>query len=385
MTPYFWIPKPDYRPAKTSVLEKWYGREALERVSLGMKNWYGPPVALTHMPGNVVSLKGGDFAGQIFGNRFADPFYRGIANGVFKAGLALQGKFQKAAFGTGFTSLSDLIAEATAGKRRDFFFNKSIGTAPGTTGESVSLLQLGPMPAAAANATGAAGGDVPVDSTTGWPTFGNPTGGDTQHIVSATASSNNNNRTLLLYDCLFRVNKTMNSVATEAVTGVPTRYQSTTAGAADSAEGNFLFIQVGQTVLAATAHNWTVCQYTDQSGNPTITLPSIAGQSAAAIHSLDMPVNQWFCPLATDDTGIQKLTQMQCSATVATGVINFVIGHPLAWMMFPIANLSIPFDYISTAFNLARIFDDAALSLMDVMQPSSSTGVFNVQVTTVSG
>jgi hypothetical protein len=98
-----------------------------------------------------------------------------------------------------------------------------------------------------------------------------------------------------------------------------------------------------------------------------------------------MPVSQWFCPLATGDTGIRTLTQMQCSALVTTGVINFVIGHPIAWMMFPIALFQVPFDYISTAFNLSRIFDDAALALLDVAMPASSTATFNVQVTTVAG
>lgn len=383
--PYFWIPKPNYRPVSATKLERWYGAEQVKQISERMVNWYGPPIPLSHMPGQVVSLKGGDFAGPMFGSRFTDPFYRSLANGFRKVELACQGKFPHATFGTGFTSLSDIIAEASAGKRREFFFNKAIATAPGTAGESVSLLQLGAMPVAAANAAAAPGGIANVDSDVGFPLFANPTGGDTQHIVSGYGTSSVINRSLLLYDCIFRVNKTMASTATEAVTGVPTRYQSTTGGAADSAEGNFLFIQVGATVLAATAHNWTVCLYTDQGGTGGATLPSIVGQSAAAVHQLDMPVSVWFAPLASGDTGIQQLDQMQCSASVATGVINFVIGHPIAWMMFPIANFIVPFDYISTAFNLSRIFDDAALALLDTQMPASATATFNVKVTTVSG
>ena len=379
MSQYFWVPKPQFRPVPASKLERWYGRDSVDRISANMKDWYGPPVALTHMPGNVVAVKGGDFAGQMFGNQFTDPFYRGMA----RAHALFQG-IRHSERGTGFTSLSDLIAEASAGKRREFMFNKAIATAPGTAGESVSLTQLGPVPAAAANAAAAPGGEACVDSNTGFPLFANPTNPDTQHIVSAWGSSSVINRSLLLYDCLFRVNKTMNSTATEAVTGVPTRYQSTTGGAADSAEGNFLFIQVGATVLAATAHNWTTCLYTDQAGVSS-TLPSVVGQSAAAVHQLDMPVNQWFAPLAAGDTGIQQLDQMQCSALVATGVINFVIGHPIAWMMFPIALFMTPFDYISTAFNLARVFDDAALALMDVAMPASSAATFNVHIVTVAG
>lgn len=366
------------------MLEKWYGRDILEQVSGNMLKWYGPPIPLSHMPGNVVAVKGGDFAGQMFGNSFTDPFYRGMANGFYKAGLALRGKFHKATFGAGFTSLSDLISEATAGaKRREFIFRKSGAT--GVSAVSSSLLQLGAQPVAAANASAAPGGDIPVDSTTGFPTFTNPSGSDTQHVVSAWGSGSVASNSLLLYDCLFRVNKTMNSTATEAVTGVPTRYQNTTGGTVDSAAGNFLFIQVGLTVLAATAHNWTVCQYTDQSGNTGVTLPTVTGNSGAIVHRLDHPASEWFAALATDDTGIKNLTQMQCSAAVATGVINFVIGHPIAWMMFPGTSLSIPFDYLNTAFNLARIFDDAALALLEVIKPSTTGCTYNVHVTTVSG
>ena len=344
-----------------------------------MRDWYGPPIPLSHCPGNVGAVKGGDFAGQTRISRYMETFNKQLFRG-----LGALGTIDDRYLNVGFTSLSDLIAESSAGKRREFFFNKAIATAPGTAGESVSLIQLGPKPAAAANAAAAPGGIANVDSDTGFHLFANPTGGDTQHVVSGWASSSVINRSLLLYDCLFRVNKTMNSTATEAVTGIPTRYQNTVGGAADSINGNFLFIQVGATVLAAVAHNHTVCLYTDQ-GGVSSTLPSVVGQSAAAVHQLDMPVNQWFAPLASGDTGIKELDQMQASASVATGIINFVIGHPIAWMMFPIALFMVPFDYISTAFNLARIFDDAALALLDVAMPASATATFNVHIVTVSG
>ena len=242
--------------------------------------------------------------------------------------------------------------------------------------------QPGPE-AAAANAAAAPGGIANVDSDTGFPTFTNPTTANSMRVTSAWGTASVVNNSPLLYDCIFRVNKTMNSTATEAVTGVPTRYQSTVGGASDSAEGNFLFVQVGLTALAATAHNWTVCLYTDQ-GGVSSTLPSLTGNSAAIVHRLDHPVQQWFAPLAAGDTGIQQLDQMQASALVATGVINFVIGHPIAWMMFPIINTIFPFDYISTAFNLEPIFNDAALALLEVMKPATTATTYNIHVKAAS-
>lgn len=328
-------------------LERWIGKETLEALSLAMRDFYWH-VPVANVPGIVYAYRG-DYFGSIRGG--------------------------------GFSSLSDLISEATAGKRREFFWQKAGAT--GVAGVTNSLWGLGNQPAAGANASNAPGGDAPTDATTGAVTFDNVSP-DTRHIVSAIANSSVAGNNLLLYDRIFQVNKTMNSAATEAVTGVPTRYQNTTSGAVDSAEGNFLFVEVGGTALAATAHNWTVCLYTDQGGNAS-TLPSLTGNSGAKVRRLDHPVQQWFAPLASGDTGIRTLTQMQCSAAVATGVINFVMGHPLCWMPCPIANQVMLFDFIGTAFNLVRVFDDAALALLEVIKPSTTATTYNVAVTSVSG
>jgi hypothetical protein len=247
-----------------------------------------------------------------------------------------------------------------------------------------TLWRLGNQPAAGTTPSAAPGGNAPDDATTGAFPFTNPTSGDTQHIVSANVLGTVAGNSLLLYDRIFHVAKTMNSSATEAVSGVPTRYQNTTLTAADSIAGNFLFVEVGGTALAATAHNWTTCTYTDQA-DAASTLPSLTGNSGAIVDRLDHPTNQWFAPLETGDSGIKALTQMQCSALVATGAVNFVIGHPIAWMPCPIANIIIPNDYINTAFNLARIFDDACLAFLEVIKPATTATTYTGSFTTVAG
>lgn len=343
-----------------------------------MRDWYGPPIAVAGVPGNVFAHRGGDFRGRIDA---------GWASSARCAAESLWRRLRRAArasaqLNAGFASLSDLIAEASAGKRREFLFQKT-----GTTGVvnvTNSLWGLGNMPSAGANAAAAPSGEAPTDATTGAFVFTNPSGGDTQHFVSGFSLSSIAGNTLLLYDRIFAVNKTMASTATEAVTGVPSRYQSTTGGAADSAEGNFLFVEVGGTALPATAHNWTTCLYTDQSGGAS-TLPSLTGNSSAIVRRLDHPAGQWFAPLAAGDTGIQQLDQMQCSASVATGVINFVIGHPIAWMPCPIANIMCVADGVNTAFNLTRIFDDAALAFLEVCKPATTATTYNGTFTTVAG
>ena len=96
-------------------------------------------------------------------------------------------------------------------------------------------------------------------------------------------------------------------------------------------------------------------------------------------------VTMWFAPLASGDFGIKALTQMQCSAAVATGAIDFVIGHPIAWMPCPFAQVVCVTDGINTAFSMARIFDDACLAFLDVMKPSSTAVTYTGTFTTVRG
>jgi hypothetical protein len=360
-------------------LERFLGADQVANIVNAMRGWYGPPIPVGRVPGCVKATADGDFVGSLNLARFSSledksldqtqRFLKDFAN-------------RRSSVRHGFTSLSDMIAEATGGKRREFVFAKT-----GTTGAinlSNSLWRVGAMPPAGANASNAPGGDAPTDATTGAFPFTNPTGGDTQHFVSGFPVASVASNTLMLYDRIFQVNKTMNSIATEAVTGVPTRYQSTTPSDPDYVGGNFMFVEVG-TALAATAHNWTVCQYTNQAGTPTQNLPSFAGRASAAANSFDHAVGQWFAPLAGTDTGIKALEQMQCDALVATGVANFVLGHVLAFMPCPVANMVCVADGINSAFNLARIFDDAALAFIELQKPATTATTYNGSFTTVAG
>jgi hypothetical protein len=337
-------------------LERWYGADVIETISRAMRDFYWP-VPLAGAPGphgyqQILTWKG-DFIGSIAG------------------GMA------------GFSSHSDFVAQASAGGLRMFNFQK-VGTT-GVIGSCNSLWRVGSTPAAGAAAAAAPGGTVPNDTTTGAPTFDNPVSGDTQHVVNAPMpSASVAGNCVMLYDRLFAVAKNMNSTATEAVTGVPTRYQSTTRGDMDFAGGNFIFPECG-TVLAATAHNWTVCQYTDQDGNATQTIPSRAGNSGNIVNRFDLPAYYWFMPLAAGDDGIQRLTQMQLSAAVATGACDMVIGHPLCWIPMPLAATPMPLDLYNAIFGLNRIFDDACLALIEMMKPATTATTYNLVVQTNRG
>lgn len=375
------------RATHASRLERWLGKDETERLSLAVKDWYGPPIAVGNVPGEVWACRGGDFRGPIEAGQwmsvwdFAVDTLRRKARRMARLAPFLVGGLAGVPV-AGFASVSDAIAEYTAGKFIEWTINKAGAT--GVVAVTNSLWGLGNQPAAGANAANAPGGEAPTDATTGALAFTNPTSPDTLHFLRSdiTASAINS---LILYDRIFQVNKTMNSTSTEAVTGVPSRYQSSTSTDPNYSGGNFLFVEVGGTALAATAHNWTTCLYTDQDGNTGATLPSLTGNSGAIVRRLDHPTSQWFAPLASGDTGIKALTQMQCSAAVATGVINFVMGHAIAFLPCPVANLLIPVDGMRSALKMTRIFDDAALALLEMTKPATTATNYSGTIAALYG
>lgn len=364
-------------------LERFLGAARVAEISKQMRGWYGPPIALANVPGTVWACGDGDFRGRIAAGQMS-PLADYVEQRL-KRIVRTASNRQLRTMNAGFSSLSDLISEATAGgKKRQFIFNK-VGVASDAVGNTVSLWGVGNQPSAGANASNAPAGDAVTDATSGAYPFSNPTGGDTQHFVGGRMWSSADDRNALLYDRLFQVNKTINSTATEAVTGVPTRYQSSTPGDADYAGGSFMFPEVGATLLAATAHNWDAMLYRNQAGVDNSVAPSVAGVSAMNARCVDLPVNTWFTPLAAGDTGVMDLAQMKMDALVATGVVNWVIGHPIAIFSAVSAGRLQELDGIMTAFNLTRIFDDAALGLLSLTQVATTATTFNMIFDTVAG
>jgi len=62
-----------------------------------------------------------------------------------------------------------------------------------------------------------------------------------------------------------------------------------------------------------------------------------------------------------------------------------MLGHPIAFMPIPIANMVCIIDGIMTAFNLVRIFDNACLAFLEVTKPSTTATTYTGQFQTVAG
>jgi hypothetical protein len=354
------------RPIHAQRIERWIGAEKIRHLQASMRGWYGRPICLLDVPGSVWITADGDFIGT-----FNRGWYMSALDSLehFWRGL---GRPQYGYANAGFASVSEALSRASQGfsQRRQI---TKVGPT-GVVGVSSSLWRVGPQPAGGAAGAAAPAGTAHTKANTGAVGFDNVATGSL-HLMGADFSASVINNSLMMYDRLFSVAKTMNSTATEAVTGVPTRYQSTVATDPDYIGDNFGFVEVGGTALAATAHNWTVCTYTDQA-NAASTLPSLVGNSAAIVDRFDHPVQQWAVPLESGDVGIKAWTQMQCSAAVATGAINFVIGHPIGFMSFPVINSLLPFDWITNRDQAPRVFNDACIAYIEPLKPATTTTTY---------
>jgi len=357
---------PRYRSIPAQRIERWLGAERAEALSRSMLGWYGSPIPVLDMPGGVKITGGGDYIGE-----FPRGYFMGALDSL-EVALKAALRAPHGQLNAGFASIDDALSRSSQGFGQSRNFNKVGPT--GVTGVTSSLWRLGPQPAAGTAPAAAPGGTAFSSSTTGALAFANPAAG-TNRLVGADVGASVAGNSLMLYDLLFGVTKLINSTATEAVTGVPTRYQSVTATAEDYIGGNFGFVQVGGTALAAVAHNHTVCTYLDQA-NAASTLPSLTGASGAIVDRFDHPAQQWFAPLESGDTGIKAWTQMQTSALVTTGVLWFMIGHRIGIVSFPTINFFYPFDWLTNKLQAPRVFDNACLAFLEMVKPSTSATTY---------
>jgi len=362
------------KPIHSGRLERWLGKERVEYLSQSMRGWYGKPIAVLDLPGGVKITGDGDFVGTFNRGYFMS------AMDSLEVALKCAARAPHGQLNAGFSSISDALSRASQGFSQRVPFNKVGPT--GVAAVTSSLWFLGPQPAVGTHPATAPGGTAFSNATVGSLQFANPAAG-TNRLVGADVSASVINNSLLLYDLLFGVTKASNSTAAQAVTGVPTRYQSTTATAEDYIGDNFGFVQVGTVALPATAHNWTVCTYLDQA-NAASTLPSLTGNASAITHRFDHPVQQWFAPLESGDSGMKAWTQIQCSALVATGDIKFMIGHPLGFMSFPVINSVLPFDWLTNRDQAPRVFANACLAFLEPLKPATTTTTYTGRIVTTS-
>jgi len=358
-------------------LDRWLGKGQTEVYSQMFRDWKGPPVALAGVPGAVYVGPGGDFCGPIEGGGFANliDFAEQRQRRVFR-------KFaeQQRSKVHGFSSLSDLISEATTGgKSQMLLYSKSPTTAT-TVGNACSPWAFGALPATGGVGGTSGTGRKTTRTTTGALKQENAAGGDTLHLTTWTGQANAVS-SLMLYDRLWDMtynHATSTSTAIDA-SNRPDRYQT-----AALAPGNFIAGEI-TTALSATAHNLTVT-YVDQDGNTAEAAAAYAAPVSAVAGRVQLVAGAWFVPLNSPDTGARYLTNVaQSTITSVTGVANWWVGHPIAMMPFPVANVPFVLDGINSAFNLQRVYDDACLAFYTPAVAATATINYTGVIQLVSG
>lgn len=345
-----------------------------------MRNWTGPPIPIANVPGYVYAIRGGEFCGRLRGGYFASLTDYAVAR-VSRI-LRNAARAQTYRMGAGFTSLSDLISEATTGGKSQMLMFTKAGAA-GVVGRSNSLFKAGPWPAAGSNGGTTGTGRIVTNTTTGALTQINAAGGDQLHMTTMTLQASVAGQMLLLYDRLWDMTHTMTVDPRSCdAANVPNRYQT-----AALAPGNFISGEV-TTVLPAATPTVTF-DYVDQDGN-NVTGPALSTiASAAAVDTIPFTVPNWFYPLASTDQGARSLQNsanaVNLSAAMASGVVTWFIGHPLAFVPMPLANTPVLLDGINSAFNLQRIYDNAALCFLELSKSATTATNWWGAIQVVSG
>jgi hypothetical protein len=351
-------------------IERFLGPELAEGLSRKTRGWYGPPIPIIGT-GLVV---GGDgaYRGRLMHGGFASMADFATERFLRIARNAGRRSLYKAH--TGFSSLSDLISEATTGGKSQSLHYSKTGAAAPAVAASMHLWKRAALPVAGANSAGPGGGTVPGRATAGGFQQADPGGTDTLHLTTWTGLSTVVGA-VLLSDFIFGVN--INHATTpNVITGVPTRYQGT------NAAGTFLSALV-TTGLNATAHNITVT-YVDQDGNAAEAGAAQAIRVSSAADEIPFTAPQWFYNLNSPDTGLRNITNVAFSAA-PTGNVDWQLLHALAILPCPVAGVPFILDGINSAFNLVQVLANACLVLTEYFKTATTAATVSGMIQAVAG
>lgn len=361
-------------------LERWLGRESVEALSASIRGWYGPPLPVGNVPGIVYATGDGDFVGAIKGGYFASA-----ADYVTQRGRRIArnvAKRQRAAAHMGFSSLSDLISEATSGGKQQYTYWQK--TSSGTA-RALTLWPASGRPGAGTNGSAIPGGSVPTNATTGAIPQSDPSGSDTLHLVAGSArTATANPNILILYDRLFHASSVLHTTTgNQAISGVPTRYTGT------AAVGTFITLELINT-LGTTAHNVTIT-YVDQDGNAAEDGSAQPVRPSAGVQQIVLAATtslggsfQWFYRLNAGDSGARNVTNIAFSA-VSSGQSQLVQGKAL--MAIPLLGSTVSMmliDGLAGPFPLVEVKAGACLALL-VLNINGAANTYHGDLTFVSG
>ena len=275
------------------------------------------------------------------------------------------------------TDLSDLINRQSGGNNgtpENIFFHKvaRVAGVAATTpiqGRGCSLWEYDGMPAKGAVPTA---GAIPDRTTQGAIPFTAAGGGRDKHLIGASITPVTAG-VYLLYDRLFHEGGlSAISTAAQTIQGSPASPALTrnTGGA-----GNIAFYEI-YTIIGTTGTTLTMT-YTNQAGTGSRTSTINIGATGFREVSRMQRI-----PLATGDSGIQSIKEIQLSATTGTaGNFGITIAQPLAWIPVGAAGTMGWRDYTTGLPGIPVIHPDACLSLMFIPAAATAPELFGTLAT----
>mgnify|MGYP003394196419 CR=1 FL=1 len=231
-----------------------------------------------------------------------------------------------------------------------------------------SVFDIAGLPGAGVlNVGNTANGLVHTDATAGYPTI-NSFGG-TIGYVSGVEFGSTVAGWIEIYDRLF----VAGAYAYNANTTLASQpsYSSRVPGGTDFSGLGIWF----EAVTAFTLNPAVTVTYTDQDGNTGATTGAYSA-GYAPILGRCFPL-----PLATGDTGVQKIESVLC-ATASAGTFNLMVLRPIWAGRCIIANGGDKHDLLRTG--MVKIFDDSALYVM-IAADSTATGIPDVIIEVANG
>lgn len=212
-----------------------------------------------------------------------------------------------------------------------------------------------------------AAGVVPDDTVAGFPPINAFGGGATGYITKVEYSSSVACR-IALFDCLFKAGAYAFG-ANQALTGQPS-FASRVPG------GDYKNLEIWvEQVTAATGNQAVNVTYVDQDGNAGATT------GATGIGAAPTQGRCWQLPLASGDSGVQQITNVQGSVASA-GTFNVLVLRPLWEARVKIANDGDLHDFLKTG--MPQVYDTSALFML-VAPDSTASGIPDLHIQIANG
>lgn len=294
----------------------------------------------------------------------------------------------------GFVSHDDLVNQTTAlGKRQVLDFSRTLVTGATSAAGRWHEAMSGGGTGGPFTLTGTAGAGVVCNSSTaGALPLNTAVSPSTRHILSGyaiTSSATAVPAYVLLTDIIHMYRSCSVVTTPSTLTNHPTW-----TGTGDTRMTNAVGVYASVLLTtASSAAGQLTLTYTNQAGtagrttaapNGSVFGPVAATPAGCFLNqtTVSATTGGLFSPLATGDTGVQRVDSYAINAGATGGSACIILHRPIAWIPVAAANAASVIDFYTGVPGLPRIYDDACLAIISrVGGAYAAGGVIEGQIT----